>query len=98
MNTEDYLRSMENRVDLMAKDLREISDKLNDKVNDESSGFEQKAKEMIRQAQDKVVNTKNKIREYGLKKDLAVEEAKGGIEMATNDLKETFNSIKRIIH
>ena len=98
MNTEDYLRSMENRVDLMAKDLREISDKLNDKVNDESSGFEQKAKEMIRQAQDKVVNTKNKIREYGLKEDLAVEEAKGGIEMATNDLKETFNSIKRIIH
>ena len=98
MNTEDYLRSMENRVDLMAKDLREISDKLNDSVNDQSSGFGKKAKEMIRQAENKVVDAKNKIREYGLKKDLAVEEAKGGIEMATNDLKETFNSIKRIIH
>ena len=97
MDTEEYLRSVENRIDLMAKDLREISDKLNKTVNKHTSGMEGKAKDLIRQAESKVSVAKEKIQEYGLKRDLAIEEAKGGMEMATNDLKETFNSIKKIL-
>ncbi|MBC75569.1 MAG: hypothetical protein CME64_06095 [Halobacteriovoraceae bacterium] len=97
MQTEEYLRSVENRIDLMAKDLREISAKLNETVNKQSTGVEGKAKDLIRQAESKVAAAKGKIQEYGLKKDLAVEEAKGGMEMATEDLKETFNSIKKIL-
>ena len=97
MDTEEYLRSVENRIDLMAKDLREISDKLNKTVNKQSSGMEGKAKDLIRQAESKVSVAKEKIQEYGPKRDLAIEEAKGGMEMATNDLKETFNSIKKIL-
>lgn len=97
MDAREYLNTMENRVDLIAKDIRELAKKADTSVESGSNNFQKKAKDMIHLAEVKVEKTKKKIEEYGLKKNLAVDEAKGGIEMAANDLKETYNSIKRIL-
>ena len=97
MDAQEYLNSMESRVDVIARDIRELSKKVDSSVEGGSQEFQEKTKALLQAAEVKVEKTKKRIEEYSLRRDLAVDEAKSGIEMATDDLKETFNSIKRIL-
>lgn len=96
METQEYLNKLKSEIDQLNAQIQRLeeatghSEKLDDKAK-------QSARLAANNAKGVLSGVKSKYEELSLKKDLAVDEAKNGLEMARNDLKETFNSIKSLL-
>lgn len=95
METKEYLEQIKNEINQLNAEIQRLE------KEQQAGGLDEKAKHTAQSALDNakgvLSGVKNKYDEYNLKRNLAVEEVKSGLEMARNDLKETFNSVKSLL-
>lgn len=95
METQEYLKSLRNEINELNAEIQKL-----EKISEtQPSGSDQtsKVKSLVKDARGLLDGVKNRYEEYSLKKDLAIDEAKSGLDMARADLKETYKSIRSLL-